>query len=249
MFKVVVSGHVTEIYEYTRQQREVSDEQVADADKQERRDEERRIRLAKARYSRKKYKAEHPESILDNKRRANSIRRDMIRRLAIANFRPGDKFITLTYAEGTPDKECYNLLKRYLKKWKRANPTIEYLAVAERQENGTIHFHMVAHGIKRTMCNEWPYIWESKTIMKKHDNIGAYLIKYMTKDIANLPKNCPAYKASKGLTRPTTYHTLSNPIPKGEEKNAAFKTVWRDYYGCDVNYHEFNQRRPDGQRK
>lgn len=249
MFKVVISGHVTEVYEYTRQQKEAADEQVADAEKQERRDEERRIRLAKARYSRKKYKAEHPESILDNKRRANSIRRDMIRRLAVANFKPGDRFITLTNPEGTPDRECYETLKKYLKKWKRKRPTIEYIAVAERQENGTIHFHMVARGISRAMCGEWPYIWDSKTIKAGTDNVGAYLIKYMTKDIANLPKNCPAYKASKGLTRPTTYYTLSDPMAKGERRNATYETMWRDYYGCDVNYHEYNQRRPDGQRK
>lgn len=51
-------------------------------------------------------------------------------------------FWTVTYPQGTPDDVCYRLFNTWLttlrqKKWLR-----EYLWIAERQQNKTIHFHI-----------------------------------------------------------------------------------------------------------
>jgi hypothetical protein len=64
---------------------------------------------------------------------------------AMINTQRGKKelyFWTITFPEKTPDSVCYRLFNTWLttcrqKKWLR-----EYLWIAERQQNGTIHFHI-----------------------------------------------------------------------------------------------------------
>lgn len=52
-------------------------------------------------------------------------------------------FWTITFPLNTPDDTCYILLNKWLTRLRQEKMLREYLWIAERQENGTIHFHMV----------------------------------------------------------------------------------------------------------
>lgn len=52
------------------------------------------------------------------------------------------KFITVTFPAGLPDNLCMQALNTWLTKLRQLNEKFEYLWVAERQGNGTLHFHL-----------------------------------------------------------------------------------------------------------
>jgi hypothetical protein len=52
-------------------------------------------------------------------------------------------FWTVTFPIKTPDDTAYILLNKWLTRLRQEKMLREYLWIAERQENGTIHFHMV----------------------------------------------------------------------------------------------------------
>lgn len=52
------------------------------------------------------------------------------------------KFITVTFPAGLPDDLCMQALNIWLTKLRQLNEKFEYLWVAERQGNGTLHFHL-----------------------------------------------------------------------------------------------------------
>lgn len=52
------------------------------------------------------------------------------------------KFITVTFPAGLPDDLCMQALNTWLTKLRKLNEKFEYLWVAERQGNGTLHFHL-----------------------------------------------------------------------------------------------------------
>lgn len=52
-------------------------------------------------------------------------------------------FWTITFPEKTTDDTCYILLNKWLTRLRQEKMLKEYLWIAERQQNNTIHFHMV----------------------------------------------------------------------------------------------------------
>jgi hypothetical protein len=52
-------------------------------------------------------------------------------------------FWTVTFQKGTPDDVCYQLFNLWLTTLRQKKMLRSYLWVAERQENGTIHFHIL----------------------------------------------------------------------------------------------------------
>jgi len=52
-------------------------------------------------------------------------------------------FWTISFPNGTPDDSAYILLNKWLTRLRTERMLKEYLWIAERQENNTIHFHMV----------------------------------------------------------------------------------------------------------
>ena len=52
-------------------------------------------------------------------------------------------FWTITFPQHTTDDTAYILLNKWLTRLRTENMIKEYLWITERQENGTIHFHMV----------------------------------------------------------------------------------------------------------
>lgn len=129
------------------------------------------------------------ESALKNYANTNQRRRDKIRRLACTNFNNKyDKFLTLTFAENMTDiEECNYLFKKFIKrlKWNYKLQNLKYLAVIEFQERGAVHYHVLLN-IPYIPHKELQELWGNGFVfvnaIKHVDNLGAYILKYMTKD-------------------------------------------------------------------
>lgn len=191
----------------------------------------------------------------------NQKARNKIRRLINANFGSDNMFITLTYKENMTNVDQGNYdLKKFVQKMKRRQKDFQYVAVLEFQKRGAVHYHM--------LCNyrlEWKNTEELKAherelakkvwghgfvdIGYKHtDNVGAYLIKYMTKsnDDERL-KGKKRYFFSRSLEQPKEL--------EGGEAVAVIKEVenlppvftneyFSDFHG-QVKYSEYNPERFD----
>jgi hypothetical protein len=107
------------------------------------------------------------------------------------NFRNNDKFITLTFKENV---SVINIANYEFKKF------------IERLKYGAIHYHMLA-SLPIIKKSELAAIWRNGFVkinnIKEVDDLGAYLIKYMTKnkDIWKLARE-KSYLCSKNLKRP-----------------------------------------------
>lgn len=54
-------------------------------------------------------------------------------------------FWTVTFPKGTPDSECYYLFQRWMDRLRKEKMLKEYLWITERQQNGTIHYHLAVN--------------------------------------------------------------------------------------------------------
>lgn len=129
------------------------------------------------------------ESALKNYANTNQRRRDKIRRLACTNFNNKyDKFLTLTFAENmTNIEECNLLFKNFIKRLKYTYKlqNLKYLSVIEFQERGAVHYHVLLN-IPYIPHKELQELWGNGFVfinaISHVDNLGAYILKYMTKD-------------------------------------------------------------------
>jgi len=77
-------------------------------------------------------------------------------------------FFTVTFPEGTADDICYRLLNTWLTTLRTRQVLHSYLWVAERQQNGTVHFHMlVPHYLNVVMANRAMMVSICSMIRKK----------------------------------------------------------------------------------
>lgn len=108
-------------------------------------------------------------------------------------------------------KKLSRLFDNYRQRYSR---DFRYLVIAEFHKDGAIHFHGLVAGIRDCdlIINEhgyldWPYY--SKKLgyfscgkIKSRPDCARYITKYITKDIAKLPKGQQVYLHSKGLKKP-----------------------------------------------
>lgn len=209
-------------------------------------------------------------------RRVQTLRdaRNTTRRLALMNFGPGDKFITLTYRKNMKDLDkADNDFKKFIMRFKYNFhlDDFKYLAVREFQNRGAIHYHMICNwqqefeyedqvkyyerllgitleGGKVVEKGIWGHgIVDIKT-MDHVDNVGAYLIKYMTKNVAiELLKGKKVYLPSKGLERPLIYRgDEAESIIKLyglDTKKEVFTNSYESEYLGKIVYKEYNMKR------
>lgn len=128
-------------------------------------------------------------NVLKNYANTNQRRRDKIRRLACCNFNNKyDKFLTLTFAENLTNVEDTNLLfKNFIKRLKYTYnlKNLKYLAVIEFQERGAVHYHVllnIPYIPHKNLQELWGHGFVFINAINHVDNLGAYILKYMTKD-------------------------------------------------------------------
>lgn len=148
------------------------------------------------------------ESKQKNYSNTNQRRRDTIRRLACCNFNNEyDKFLTLTFADNKTDvKECNVLFKAFIRKLRRYKENLKYLAVIEFQERGAVHYHVllnIPYIPQEELQNLWGHGFVFINAITHVDNIGAYIVKYMTKDNKDTRlRGQKAYLFSTNLKKP-----------------------------------------------
>ncbi|MBE2978954.1 Rep protein [Bacillus megaterium] len=205
---------------------------------------------------------------LESRAKSNIRARNNIRRLALSNFSGKEsKFITFTFHENVQDLEEANTyftkfirsLKNYTKK-KNDNEKLTYLAVIEFQERGAVHYHMICNGLpKYPNYKEIIDLWRKANKDKggsvkvediRHvDNVGAYIVKYMTKaDADERLVGKKMYQCSKGLDKP-----LEIAGEKAEElvrelglegKKIVYQNEYQDKHTLGkVTYQEYNLNR------
>lgn len=219
---------------------------------------------------------------MSSREKSNVRARNNVRRLALSNFSNRSRFLTLTFRENIQDVELANkTFKRFIKYMnedlRKEEKKLKYLAVIEFQKRGTIHYHMICEGIpfkkkgyRNHVRDRWRQAIRSVTgaegegvgnidlkrldTLKDVDNLGAYVVKYMTK--ADADKRLfgkKLYQTSRGLERPKekTYRVESEAELEKLMKELGFddkKIVFRSQYTdqftlAPVNYFEVNPER------
>lgn len=210
-------------------------------------------------------------------RQASNVRaRNNLRRLITTNFNKNSKFLTLTFKENVKDIDVSNAvfkrfifnLNRYLKRVNKK--TLSYVAVIEFQDGerrddkigrGAIHYHLVCD-LKGVGANTIRKYWLSATKelggnidiknIRHVDNVGAYLVKYMTK--GNADKRLigkKLYQTSRGLKKPKELGLamwkekdrliLENLL---KDKKISYSSSYLDKHtGATVSFQEINLSR------
>lgn len=257
-YKVISSGNVLEVYQYEKEPLKVDRKR-----KQEQYNEYEKMLLdKKGVIDPKAWIHEKPDKVHERRKQTLRDSRNLVRRLALMNFGSGDSFITLTYAENMQDiEQADDDFKKFMKRFRYSYGDMNYIAVREFQKRGAIHFHVICD-FKLTDATEsvireferemgihvWGHGYVDAKILGEVDNVGAYLIKYMTKDISvEAFKGRKSYLCSKGLKRPVEY--------KGEEareivrvyelqkKNPVYANSYISEYLGNIEYKEFNLNR------
>lgn len=159
-------------------------------------------------------------NVVENYKKRNQIRRDAIRRLAIENFDTNDKFLTLTFRDNPSldikdvkacNQEFIKFIQRlkYLLKNLHSDLKLKYLAVVEFQDKndrGAVHYHILCnlpYLPVEVIQKVWGLGFVSVNKIDHVDNVGAYVIKYMTPNMDD-PRlmGIKAYNCSTGLDRP-----------------------------------------------
>lgn len=234
--KVIQTGNVIEIYEYEKLPKMPSK-------KREERDPKKMDKYADV---------EFDNSLTDRQNNQHKARNNL-RRLITANFNKNSKFITLTFANNLTCVKTanYEFMKFIQRLRYRYGKEFKYANVIQFQTRGAVHYHMMS---------DLPYI-EQKELEKiwKHgfvfinkithvDNVGAYMIRYMGKDMDDTRlMGQKSYMTSKNLERPKEFvgDAADEVIKKLNLKDK--KRVYDSFYSTEhlglATYKQFNLNR------
>lgn len=178
--------------------------------------------------------------------------RERIRRLILANFDNHSKFITLTFRENMTDlDEAHVRFKRFIQRMRYKYQGFKYLAVVEFQERGAVHYHMISD-LPFIKNKELADIWKQGFVkindISHVDNVGAYMIKYMAKDLADKRlSGRKAYLYSKGLEKPCELRGEDAKrvieIYGLNNKKPVYGSTFESEYTGHVDYNEYNLKR------
>jgi len=204
-------------------------------------------------------------------RRKQTLRDSMntLKRLAIRNFLPCETlFMTLTYREeehlsfldidiaDNHFREFVDTLRE------ESEQQFKYIAVREFTKKGRIHFHLLTdfkidgdlsdpqeidlRRWERDVAKVWGHGFVDIKVTNHIDNVGAYLSKYMTKEIENdYFRKKKYYLCSKGLKRPeviTGETALALYQAMDKEKEVYTNSYESEYLGT-ITYKEYNLKR------
>ncbi|SDE00939.1 rolling circle replication-associated protein [Riemerella columbipharyngis] len=191
----------------------------------------------------------------DNQKKEYQLRKFKIRN-KIMNFfslkssRKFCAFYTVTFPLNIPDEIAYKLLNTWLTRCRKLQGLKSYLWVAERQKNGTLHFHLITNNYMNIReVNEYMKIAlknaKKKDLLYCEDKV---LEKYNGVDVDNLYHSKRHKKKNKRLSkieaqRKLMYY-LSKYVTKNETKSK--KLPWhcsRDISALfiSVNYSEYSE--------
>lgn len=198
----------------------------------------------------------------NNYKQTQRRRRNKIRQLITTNFDCHSKFVTLTF-DNSRDfdikdvKQCNAAYKLFILRLKYKFPELKYLAVLEFQDKndrGAVHYHMICN-LPYISKKELSEIWDNGFLkinaIDKVDNVGAYVIKYMNKDIDDdRLQGLKAYNCSQGLTQPYELKSWDARISDDElrkqlyalmnEMPPSYATTYESDNAGKIEYKQFN---------
>lgn len=204
------------------------------------------------------------KTYLDQKKYTFNKAKNKIRRLINSNvnkyqkkgFRPfSPVFLTLTHAENIIDKKqalqnFKNFIKRLNYEISKNKATLKYSAVAEYQQRGSVHFHVILYNFPFLRAERISKIWSFGYIkinkIEHVKQIGAYVSKYFSKDsFDTLAKYQKMFYSSQGLFLPksSVYHFnfsfVLTKIYANFQKFQIFSSKYDTLHNGICNYWQF----------
>jgi len=193
--KVIVTGGVVEVYEY---------EKLPELPREKREGRNEKEFL-------EKYGDYEYDNTLTDRQNNMHKARNNFRRLITANFNANSRFITLTFKDNLKDvKSANNEFKKFIQRLRyKYGKDFKYANVIQFQKRGAVHYHMMSD-LPYIPQKELEKIWRHGFVginkITHVDNVGAYMIRYMDKDMTDTRlMGEKSYMTSRNLERPVEY--------------------------------------------
>lgn len=244
--KMIISGSVVEIYHYGKAQRRGKDaykSKVASSGGSITNEEERKMKDEK--------------NIRDAVRRTKQTLRRSIN-ANVGQHGQRDKFFTLTYQNNMTDLEQGNkdfreFIKRLNRKIFKKQSGLKYVCVVERQERGAIHYHVIFFNLPYVPVDDLTALWghgfTKINAIDEVDNVGAYVVKYMTKTIdcgvvekSAKEKGKKMYFSSRNLNKPSEIIPTAEQVER-MQKHVVYENSFENEFTGAVVYQQANLER------
>lgn len=231
----------------------------------------KKITPAKEKKTREKTK----EVIEDNIRRSTTRTKQNLRNLINCNFDDKTTFLTLTFKENIKDiKQANYEFKKFKQKLKRIydkqDRILKYVGVIEFQDGktyldkngqlkkgegrGAIHYHILLFNAPyidfKILTKTWANGFISVNKCNDIDNMGAYLVKYMSKENADyrLFGKRRYFASYKTLSKPKIYKCdfnldIDNFYPRKNIVIKYNKKINNEGYENNITYIQYNLKR------
>lgn len=115
--------------------------------------------------------------------------RENLRKLAVTNFKEGDKFVTLTFSDEndfdiTNIAECNKKYTLFIRRLAREVDGFKYITVLEFQKRGAVHYHILCNlpYIKKSkLAKIWSHGFVRINRIESSKHIVRYISKYLAK--------------------------------------------------------------------
>ena len=167
------------------------------------------------------------------------------------------KFLTLTFGDNITDLDVAHYeYKKFIKRlnykvYGKKCSYLKYTAVPEFQERGAVHYHVIFYNLPYTKADVIAKVWGNGFIkinkIDDVDNIGAYVCKYMVKDLDDERlRGRKCYFNSRGLKKPIEvfldYDKLENIKKSLPEQAMTYKGEFENEYTGKIEYEQYNLR-------
>lgn len=193
----------------------------------------------------------------DNRAKVLQRAKKTLRRRINANANDLNKFVTLTFKENEKDLDyCNYEFKKFIERLKywceKKDIIFKYVVVVEFQKRGAVHYHMLCN-LPYIRFKELHEIWGNGFVkinrIDRVDNVGAYVVKYMEKDMSDKRlEGRRSFFSSRNLRKPLEItkkeevQTLaSSPLLK--DKKPVYQTEFDNEYLGSVTYKQYNLNR------
>lgn len=193
------------------------------------------------------------------RRNTKNKAKNTIRRLALANFDEHSKFVTLTFRDGsigdvTNIDDANREFKKFIQRLRRRFGDFGYIAVIEFQDEtgrGAVHYHMLSD-LPYIPNDELAEIWGNGFVkindITRVDNIGAYMVKYMSKSVEDTRlRGRKSFLTSRKLKKPEVLYSedaieIHSALKESKKKEVYADTYTSEYCG-QIRYKEYNTKR------
>lgn len=242
--KVVISGDIVEVYGYSKGYTKGYQKDISN----------KALNCRKKDFKSESY-VEHRKQVLQRAQR--DLRRLINSNAGAYGSEFTTKFLTLTFKDNIVDLDFANAhFQKFIKRlnyavFKVKRAVLMYSCVVEFQKRGAVHYHLVLYNMPFYDVNLIEDVWGHGFVkinkVEEVDNLGAYVTKYMTKDISD-PRleGRKCYFNSRGLIKPTEIternqvETIAGALP---EENLCYDANFESEYLGDISYKQYNLKR------